>query len=135
MLNDIRVEKLTRQGIALMEEERKLALRGDFARLEELTTRKQRFLAQIEALADQSQKSGPLSVREARRQELSTLFDILRRRAEENQLLLKAAEAGVKGARRRIDALEMELPPMGVYGENGEPINHSAAAAARSQIF
>ncbi|MEL6318663.1 MAG: hypothetical protein AAFR16_13615 [Pseudomonadota bacterium] len=136
MLNDVRIEKLTRQGIALMEEERRLTLRGEFAALEELNAKKTRFLEQIETLAEHSQKTGPLELRETRRQELETLFDIMRRRAQENQMLLRAAEAGVKTARRRVRALDEELAPLGVYGENGEPITRGGAVArAASQLY
>ena len=122
MTTDVRIEKLTRHGIALLQEERELALKGDFASLEELNGRKQAFLEQLDALAVQLDGAGPQTLREARRQELQTLFDIIRRRAEENQFLLKAAESGVSSARRDIDQLFAGEVPLGAYAENGAPI-------------
>lgn len=122
MTTDVRIEKLTRHGIALLQEERELALKGEFAALEELNGRKQAFLDQLDALAVQLDGAGPQALREARRQELQTLFDIIRRRAEENRFLLKAAEAGVNSARRDIDQLFAGEVPLGAYSENGVPI-------------
>lgn len=123
MTTDIRIEKLTRQGIALLQEERALALNGDFDALEELNTRKQAFLDQLDSLAEQLDGVGPTKLREARRQELQTLFDIIRRRAEENRFLLKAAEAGMKSAQRDIEQLFAGELPLGAYGQNGAPLN------------
>ncbi len=122
MTTDIRIEKLTRHGIALLQEERDLALAGNYGALEELNQRKQAFLDQLDDLATQLDGSGPQPLREARRQELQTLFDIIRRRAEENRFLLKAAESGVNSARRDLDQLFSGETPLGVYGENGETL-------------
>lgn len=123
MTTDIRIEKLTRHGIALLQEERELALAGNFGALEELNERKQAYLDQLDALAVQLDGAGPQPLREARRQELQTLFDIIRRRADENRYLLKAAEAGVQSARRDLDQLFSGELPLGAYGENGAPIS------------
>lgn len=133
MLNDLRIEKLTRQGIALMQEERSLALRGDFAALEELNRRKEEFLAQMELLAASIDKKGPKTTREARRQEIATLFDIIRRRAEENRYLLRAAEAGVKSARRRIRALTTGEGDLGAYDASGAPVGETNNSSTNSQ--
>lgn len=128
MLSDARIEKLTRHGIALMQEERELALKGDLAALGELNQRKVAFLEQIEELAAQSQKVGSHEMRTTRKNELTTLFDIMRRRAEENQLLLRAAEAGVKGARAKIDRIEAGAQAVGAYDERGQQIAQNKAA-------
>lgn len=122
MSTDIRIEKLTRQGIGLLQEERDLALSGDYAALAELNTRKQAYLEQLDVLAAQLDGAGPVPLLEARRQELQTLFDIIRRRAEENRFLLKAAESGMRAAQRDIDMLLSGEIPLGAYSEKGEPI-------------
>lgn len=135
MLNDLRIEKLTRHGIALMQEERALALRGDFAALSELNLKKEEFLKQMNDLADSVESNGPVAVREARKQELETLFDIIKRRAEENQFLLRAAESGIKGAKRQILAIAQASESLGVYAANGEPIDNPKNEVRTSKLY
>lgn len=134
MTRDIRIEKLTRQGIALLQEERELAMKADFAGLEELEVRKKAFLDQLEALGAQLDAGGPTQIVASRRAELATLFDILRRRAEENRYLLKAAEVGVKSARRDVNQLFSGEVPFGAYSENGEPVKTNYSSAGISEI-
>lgn len=135
MLNDLRIEKLTRQGITLMQEERALALRGDFGGLEELGRKKEEFLRQMEELAQSASETGPLQLRESRKQELETLFGIIRRRAEENQHILRAAQAGVKGASRSLSSLLEETGSLGVYSSTGEPITNENSTIRTSGVY
>lgn len=135
MLNDLRIEKLTRQGIALMQEERERALKGDLAGLTELTARKTAFLTEMEALAERLEAGGPSQIRAARRQELETLFEIIRRRAEENQALLRAAAAGVKSAKRAIAEIAASSEIIGAYNSNGEPVNNTDHVRKTNHLF
>ena len=135
MLNELRIEKLTRHGIALMQEEREATLKGDLARIGELNARKQDFLAEMDRLAQKLEEGGPSALLDARRQELETLFDIIRRRAAENQALLRAAAAGVKSAKREIAALAASSELMGAYNSSGEPVNASGSPRKSSELF
>ena len=134
MAHDIRLEKLTRAGIALMQEEKEAALRGDMSALAEINDRKTEFLTQMEEISRQIESAGPLRTREARKQEIATLFGIMRRRAEENQYLLRAASNGVKSAMRQIAALS-DPAEMGAYAPDGEPVRSGEAAATRGGIY
>lgn len=135
MMRDLRIEKLTRQGIALMQEEREIALKGAFAKLEGLNARKTEFLAQLEELSVKLDQGGPVALRAARKQELETLFDILRRRAAENQALLRAAESGVKSAKRQIADLAAASARIGVYNKEGHPVNTTDTVRNNGQLF
>lgn len=135
MLNELRIEKLTRQGIALMQAEREAALKGDLDRIGALNAEKADFLAEMERLADMLEAGGPMALRETRRQELETLFEIIRRRAAENQALLRAAAAGVKSAKRQIEALAAASELMGAYNSNGEPVNATESVRKTNQLF
>ncbi len=131
MANGVRIEKLTREGIALMQEERGLALKGDVAGLEALNQRKLEFLGKMEALA--ATKSRP-AINRKQREELETLFGIIRRRAEENQQLLRAAAAGIKNAQRRIASLKAQGQEIGAYNKDGSPIKNNSGLNQQSQI-
>lgn len=131
MANGVRIEKLTRKGIALMQEERALALKGDIKALEELSQRKLTFLTELEALA--AERPRP-RISRAQRAELETLFDIMRRRAEENQYLLRAAAAGVKNAQRRLAAIQAQSQELGVYNRDGSPVMNNSELKTQSQI-
>ena len=120
MANGMRIEKLTRQGIALMQEERELAIKGDIPGLDKLNERKAAFLTEMDKLA-----AGKIRVSAEQRAELETLFDIIRRRAEENQALLQAAVAGVQSAQRRLSAMNSQQFDIGAYGRNGMPIKNN----------
>ena len=135
MLNELRIEKLTRQGIALMQAEREAALKGDANRIGELNAKKADFLSEMEALAEKLDEGGPIEVQKTRRQELTTLFEIMQRRAAENQALLRAASTGVKSAKQQIAALAASSQSIGAYTPNGEPVNHSNLAGKTNQIF
>lgn len=130
MSNDIRLEKLTRLGIALMQEEKERALRADFEGLAEIEPRKIEFLSQLEEIAQTVDKAGPSPIRAARRDEIATLFDIMRRRAEENQYILKAAAAGVRSAGKQLQALSEASRSLGVYDPDGEQVRRSDAENA-----
>lgn len=131
MANGVRIEKLTREGIALMQEERALALKGDIAGLEELNKRKVVFLGKMEALA--AAKTPP-TINRGQREELETLFEIIRRRAEENQSLLRAAAAGVKNAHRRLTMIQSRGQDIGAYNKDGSPIKNNDALIQQSHI-
>lgn len=135
MTSDLRIEKLTRQGIALMQEERDVALKGEFAKLADLNARKTEFLTQIEALLKRAASAGPKAMRDARRQELETLLDIMRRRAAENQALLRAAESGIKSAKRQIAEIAAASERIGAYNKDGQPVNTSNSARSNDQLF
>lgn len=135
MSRDLRIEKLTRQGIALMQEERDAATSGALERLEELNVRKADFMDKMTALAAQIDAGGPTQLQEARRQEIATLFDIIRRRAEENSIILKAAEAGVKSAQRRVGVIFAASEFIGAYTPNGEPISASKNTGKTDATF
>ncbi|MCI4662269.1 MAG: hypothetical protein MRY63_10685 [Neomegalonema sp.] len=128
MLNDLRIEKLTRAGIALMQKERDMAVRGDLDGLARIEGDKSLFLEQMEEIAEKLAQGGPQMIREDRKKELSALFNIVRRRAEENQYLLRAAKAGVKAAKRQIDALDEASAILGVYAADGKQMNAAAYA-------
>ena len=122
MKRDRKLEKLTREGIELMRREREAALKGDFQALEAINAQKTDYLCRLEALAAENESGGPQPLQKARRHELASLFTILRRRAEENQILLKAAEAGVKQASQRLQAiLNSDAPSVG-YNSHGKKI-------------
>ncbi|MCI4664450.1 MAG: hypothetical protein MRY74_06980 [Neomegalonema sp.] len=131
MANGVRIEKLTRQGIAIMQEERELALKGDLSGLEKLNARKVAFLSEMETLADSKAGRG---VSPAQRAELETLFDIIKRRAVENQSLLRAAAAGVQAAQRRIAMMHSSDGDLGIYGRDGHPIKNNNGLNSNSQI-
>lgn len=133
MSNDLRLEKLTRAGIALMQEEKEAALRGDLAALAEIDARKTTFLAQMASLAEQATTTGPVALREARKREIATLFDIVRRRAEENQYLLRAASAGVKSATRQVQSLTDASAALGVYTAEGDKVRPGDADRATTR--
>ena len=135
MLNELRIEKLTRQGIALMQEEREAALKGDANRIGELNAKKADFLSEMESLAEKLEAGGPLEVQKTRRQELSTLFEIMQRRAVENQALLRASSAGVRSAKQQIAALAASSQSIGAYNSSGEPVNHNNQAGRANQVF
>lgn len=135
MLNELRIEKLTRQGIALMQAEREAALKGDVSRIGELNAKKADFLSEMEALAEKLDAGGPVEVQKTRRQELTTLFEIMQRRAAENQALLRAASAGVRSAKQQIAALAASSQSIGAYNSNGEPVNHSSQTGRTNQVF
>lgn len=122
MLNDLRIEKLTRQAIALMQEERKLALNGDLKGLAELGDRKAKFLEQMEEIATVLEKGHSTGLLASKKKELATLFEIIRRRAEENQYILKAAATGVRSAREHFEALTQGSSNLGVYNSEGEKL-------------
>lgn len=130
MSNDLRLEKLTRLGIALMQEEKERALVADFDGLAEVETRKVAFLAQLEEIAQTVDQAGPSALRKSRRDELATLFEIIRRRAEENQYILKAAAAGVRSAGRQLQTLQEASRSLGVYDADGEQVRRSDADTA-----
>ncbi|MEL6979533.1 MAG: hypothetical protein AAGM38_12755 [Pseudomonadota bacterium] len=134
-MNDLRIEKLTRQGIALMQEEREAATKGDFGALEDLNRRKQAFLDEINALSQKLEGGGPIKLRAARRQELETLFEIMRRRAAENQALLRAAATGVRAAKRQIAELAASSEIIGAYTPSGEAVNASQSARKTNQLL
>ncbi len=118
MARDVRLEKLTRIGIELMRRERELALKGDLKGLEALNEEKLSFLDTLEGLRDEMASGGPEPVLASRKRELATLFDIIKRRAAENQALLRAAELGVKSAARRLQE---------IFGEGGQTIGYTAS--------
>lgn len=122
MTSDIRLEKLTKLGIALMQEEKDRALRGDLDGLADVNDRKTEFLKQMDDIKQSIEKSGPLELRRARKEEIQALFDIIRRRAEENQYLIRAATAGVKSAKRQMLSLQEASAALGVYDQDGEPM-------------
>ena len=132
MANGVRIEKLTRQGIAMMQEERELALKGDISALEKLNQRKIEFLSKMEALA--TSKKGP-RIKPEQKAELETLFEIMRRRAEENQVLLRAAAAGVAEAKRQIENINSPNSELGVYGRDGAPVKNNSDLTSNSHIF
>lgn len=135
MSHDRRLEKLTRQGIELMRRERELALSGQIGALAELNEEKLAFLQNLEALRDEFSGAGPFPVMAARRRELAALFDIIKRRTEENQALLKAAEAGVKSAARRIEAL-FEGDQLNIaYTSKGEKVEGKGRSTKTSEFF
>lgn len=131
MPNGLRIEKLTREGIALMQEERNFALKGDVAALEELNHRKVAFLGQMEILANKKERP---AITAAQREELETLFEIMRRRAEENQHLLRAAASGIKNAHHRISTIQQAGQDFGAYNKDGSPIKNTSALNQKSQI-
>lgn len=131
MAKGVRMEKLTREGIALMQEERELALRGDIPALEALNARKLDFIRRMEELAA---AKGKPAISRTQRAELETLFEIIRRRAEENQLLLRAAAAGVKNAQRRLASIHSQGQELGVYNKDGSPVKNNSALNQKSQI-
>lgn len=135
MLNELRIEKLTRQGIALMQAEREAALKGDVARIGELNAQKTDFLSEMEALAEKLEAGGPAEIRQTRRQELTTLFEIIQRRASENQALLRAASAGVRSAKQQISALLSASESIGAYNSSGEPVNPSSRTGSTNHVF
>ncbi|MBX2856165.1 MAG: hypothetical protein KTR21_14330 [Rhodobacteraceae bacterium] len=134
MAHDIRLEKLTRAGIALMQEEKEAALRGDMTALAEINERKADFLAQMEEISRLIESTGPMRTREVRKQEIATLFGIMRRRAEENQYLLRAASNGVKSAIRQIAALA-DPADLGAYASDGEPLRSGEAGVTTGGIY
>ena len=135
MLNELRIEKLTRQGIALMQDEREAAMKGDATRIGELNAKKADFLSEMEALAEKLDAGGPVEIQKTRRQELTTLFEIMQRRAAENQALLRAASAGVRSAKQQIAALAASSQSIGAYNSNGEPVNQSNQTGRTNQLF
>lgn len=134
MSRDRQLEKLTRQGIELMRRERELALGGQIAALTELNEEKLAFLQKLEALRDELSGAGPFPVMAARRQELAALFEIIKRRTLENQALLKAAEAGVKSAARRIEDLFVGGALTVAYTETGDKVARKGRSANTSEV-
>lgn len=132
---DLRLEKLTRSGIELMRRERELALSGQIAALSELNQEKLAFIEKLEGLREEYSGAGPAPVLEARRRELAALFDIIKRRTAENQALLRAAEAGVKSAERRIAALFKEGQLNIAYTETGEKVEGKGRSTKTSEIL
>lgn len=135
MLNDLRIEKLTRQGIALMQAEREAAIKGDTNRIGELNAQKEDFLSEMEALAAKLDAGGPQEIRQTRRQELTTLFEIIQRRAEENQALLRASSTGIRMAKQQIAALVNASESIGAYSPNGELVNTTQKAGRTNQLL
>ena len=134
MAHDIRLEKLTRAGIALMQEEKEAALRGDLIALDEINQRKTEFLSQMEDISRLIESTGPIQLRETRKQEIATLFGIMRRRAEENQYLLRAASNGVKSAMRQLAALA-DPADVGAYASDGEPLRSGEAGVTTGGLY
>lgn len=134
MTKDRRLEQLTRQGIELMRRERELALAGDLRALGPLNDEKLAFLEGLDALGREIEAGGPQPLQAARRRELETLFDILHRRAAENQALLRAAEVGVKSAARRIEEIFGGAAPV-AYTPDGEKISSKSASTNTSELL
>ncbi|MEM9724446.1 MAG: hypothetical protein AAF909_03165 [Pseudomonadota bacterium] len=135
MLSELRIEKLTRQGIALLQEEREAALKGDLGQIAEINAKKASFLDEMARLAERLDEGGPAELRAARRQELETLFEIMRRRAEENQALLRAASEGVQSAQSRLAALAASADLMGAYTAKGEQVQATPQANLANQLL
>lgn len=138
---EIRVEKLTRQGIALLQEEKELALKGDLVALAELNPRKQAFLETMEQLSEmlrEAQDSGAFgsSGRWAeQRTRILGLLEIVQRRAEENQYLLRAALSGLKTAEKQLSILEKASSIVGVYDDSGNPVENSSISGKQGSVY
>lgn len=133
MGRDVRLEKLTRNGIELMRREREMALKCDLAGLATLNVEKTAFLGSLEALRLELDSGGPAPLLESRKRELATLFDIMRRRAEENEALLRAAEKGVRSAARRIEQLFDAGAKTVAYDAQGGRLENKSAQANTSE--
>lgn len=136
---DLRIEKLTQAGIALLQEERDLALKGDLPALAALAPRKEAFLETMEALAEQLasvRDHGGLARQVADQQaRIAGLLEIVQRRAEENQYLLEAALSGVKSAEKQISILEKASLLVGVYDNSGKPVENQEIAGKQGSIY
>ncbi len=136
---EIRIEKLTRQGIALLQEEKELALKGDLTALADLNPRKQAFLETMEQLAEklgEARRSGgltgPLAEQKSR---IAGLLEIIQRRAEENQYLLRAALSGLKSAEKQLSILEKASSIVGVYDNSGNLVENSNIAGKQGSVY
>lgn len=135
MTRDRRLEKLTREGIELMRRERELALAANFNGLDELNAEKAAYLEKLDGLRAENEAGGPLPLQAERRRELETLFEILRRRAEENAALLRAAENGVKSARRRLQAIFEQKENEVGYTASGDKIDSKSRVTTTSEVL
>lgn len=90
---------------ALLEEERRLILSGDYRGLEPLTEQKAALLAVIDTVAES-----------AERRDLARLA----RAARRNQTLLVAASEGLRAAMRRLAELQNLHSGRGTYGAGGQ---------------
>ncbi|MEL6316849.1 MAG: hypothetical protein AAFR16_04315 [Pseudomonadota bacterium] len=136
---EVRIEKLTRQGIALLQEEKDLALKGDLNALAELNPRKAAFLETMEQLsqrlADASRHgalTGPLAEQKDR---ITGLLEIVHRRAEENQYLLRAALSGLKSAEKQLSILEKVSSLVGVYDDSGKLIENKNISGKQGSVY
>lgn len=136
---DIRIEKLTRQGIALLQQEKELALKGDLAGLAELNPKKEAFLATMEQLAERladAQRhgglTGPLADQKSR---IAGLLEIVQRRAEENQYLLRAALSGLQSAEKQLSILEKASSIVGVYDNSGNPVENQRITGKQGTVY
>lgn len=136
---EIRIEKLTRQGIALLQEEKDLALKGDLSALAELNPRKEAFLETMDQLAQRLGEAtrhgaltGPLADQKNR---IAGLLEIVQRRAEENQYLLRAALSGLKSAEKQISILEKASSIVGVYDDFGNLIENQDIAGKKGSVY
>lgn len=135
MRNDMRVEKLTRLAIGILQEERDAVMKGALGALEALNGRKAELLEQLAEMSRQLDAGGPEQLRAARRKELETLFDIIRRRSEENQFLLKAAGAGVRSAAKQVQQILNSDSSFGVYNADGRELKSNAQSRETSQLL
>lgn len=135
MTRDKHLEKLTREGIDLMRRERELALKGDLRALEPLNQEKLAFLERLDALSLEVAAGGPERVAASRKRELATLFEIMKRRAAENQALLKAAETGVKSAARRIQEIFGDHEPPIAYTQHGDKLEGKDKATNTNEFI
>lgn len=94
--------------VALLEEERRVLLAGDFAALADLGDRKERLLAIAES-STRPDAPGLAALRSA---------------AEANRLLLAAALRGVRAARERLDTARSGGPALSTYDASGRAETH-----------
>lgn len=136
MIDDRAVEKLTRQTIELLKQEREAIIKGKYEVLKNINEKKADLVIQLENFQTQmATQSFHASFKDARRRELEAVVSIMKRRSEENQKLLIAARAGIKAARAHMNRMTHDVGGFGAYDSNGQQIPVCSISSKREQFI
>jgi exonuclease I len=132
MTNDRVIEKMTRQIIELLKQERNAITKGLYTELQEINEKKVAIIVKLEAYQNKISNMPPPVQRNT---ELETAIGIMKRRSEENQKLLTAARRGIKAAQQTINKIENEPENFGAYDPSGQRIKASTLKQNREQFI
>lgn len=101
--------------IYILKEESKLLKQGSFAELERILAQKNKALAEFEFLISTLNSKENLAY-------VAPQIEQLKRMANENGIVLKAAFHGVKAAQARLESLTTQATQVGAYSRTGDSL-------------